>query len=297
MAEKVKFFVNGQKVVVVPEACKIKYFNDDGSVDVENYFVSIVPVSSFAPLAQDGLNSMKDFFGGLGGSADSSIGDAGSAANQGIGGLSGTMTQGFGGLGSIFNQIISTWGSIFSQMFNGGGDIFGTLFGIIKSLFESFFSILGSLTGSSRVQVNSAIAQTGNVFASVMKLKLNPQKNADKLKKEMLAVQKIMESKHSSPQVMVKAVKAKAPQLSLAVQEAFKHATVELQKHMKSLNPEAKKGVQKMRLQAAKAKIDVGGIISSMMGMAGGLDISSIFSTGINLISNLFGIVKMFLPV
>jgi len=38
MAEKVKFFVNGQKVVVVPEACKIKYFNDDGSVDVENYF-------------------------------------------------------------------------------------------------------------------------------------------------------------------------------------------------------------------------------------------------------------------
>jgi len=255
--------------------------------------VGVLPVTSFAPLAQEGLSSMRDFFGGLGGAANEGAGDMGSVAN---GGLS-SITSGMGGLGSIFNQIISAWGSIFTQLFSGGGDIFGTLFGIVKSLFESFFSIMGSLTGSSRVQVNSMFANTGNVFTSVMKIKLNPKKNEDKLKKEILAVQKIMESKHSSPQVMVKAVQSKAPQLSLAVKEAFKHATVELQKHMKALNPEATKGVKQMRMQAAKAKLDIGSIISSMMGMAGGLDISSIFSTGMNLISNLFGIVKMFLPI
>jgi len=256
-------------------------------------FLAVGTVSSFGPLAQEGLTSMKDFFGGLGGAANQAGGDYGAIAGDGMG----SVSAGFGGLGSIFNQIISAWGSIFSQLFNGGGDIFGTLFGIIKSLFESFFSILGSLTGSSRIQVNKMVAGTSDVFASVMKVKLNPQKNAEKLKKEMLAVQKIMESKHSSPQVMVKAVKSKAPQLSLAVQEAFKHASLEFQKHMKGLNPEAKAGVQKMRLQAAKAKLDIGGIISSMMGMASNLDISPIFSTGMNLISNMFSLIKMFLPI
>jgi len=259
-------------------------------------FLAIGTVSSFGPLAQEGLGSMKDFFGGLGGAASDAEGSLGSVA----GGL-GSVTQGFGGLGSIFNQIFSAWGSIFTQLFNGGGDIFGTLFGVLKTLFESFFSILGGLSGSSRVQVNTMLANSGETFVSVMKLKLNPQKNAEKLKKEALAVQKIIESKHANPQIMVKAIKTKAPQLSLAVQEAYKHASVEFMKHLKVLHPEAKQGVQKMKLQAAKAKLDVGSILSSMMGMAGGmmgsLDISSIFSTGVSIISNLFGLVKMFLPI
>jgi hypothetical protein len=254
-------------------------------------------IGAFSPLAKEGLGSMLDFFGGLGGAASEGAAGLGSAMNGGLGAIGGAASEGFGGIGSIFNQIISAWGSIFTQLFNGGGDIFGTLFGILKTLAESFFSILGSLSGTSRVQVNSMFANTGNTFASVMKLKLNPQKNADKLKKEMLAVQKIMESRHSSPQVMVKAVKAKAPQLSAAVQEAWKHASLEIQKHMKTLNPEAKKGVQQMRLQAAKAKLDIGSIMSTMWNMMGGLDIGSMMSTGMSIISNLFGLVKMFLPI
>jgi len=257
-------------------------------------FLLVAPTQQFGPLAQDGLNSMKDFFGGLDSSA--------SSASNGLGGLASSMTQGMGGFGSIFQSILGSWSSIFSQLFSGGGDIFSTLFGVFQKAIESFFSILGGLTGSSRAQVNKMFLETGNVFASTMKLRLSPQKNVspqkhqENLKKEILVAKKLVETPHKNANDLIKSVKAKAPKFSAAVSESFTRARAEFQKHLKSLNPEAKKGVQRMHMQVQQAKIDIGGILSSIMGMASSMmsgDIGSIFSQGMSIINNLFHTVGM----
>jgi Tfp pilus assembly protein PilE len=77
-------------------------------------------------------------------------------------------------------------------------------------------------------------------------VKLNPEKNQMKLKKEILAVQKILESKHAHKDAMIKELKTKAPSLSSAVQTAFSKAQLEAHKHMKAFTPDTHKGVQKV---------------------------------------------------
>jgi len=232
---------------------------------------------------------MRDMFGGMGNAANQGMGDLGSMANQGL-----------GSLGSLFNQIIQSWGSMFSQLASGGGSIFSSLFDILKGLFDNFFKIFGSLTGQAQGQITGMYQNTGNIFASVMKLKLNPEKNANKLKQEILAVKKIMESKHAHPNQLVSTLKAKAPQLTSAVHLAFVSAKKEYQKHFNALHPEAKKGVQNMHLQVAKAKLDIGSMISSIMGMGSGAAgsagsmMSSMMSMAMNLMSNFFSLFKMF---
>jgi hypothetical protein len=75
---------------------------------------------------------MRDFFGGMQGTADTAGSAAGSLMNQGSD-MFGSM---FGGLGGMLQQIMGSWGSIFSQILGGGGDIFGTV---------SFFWIVNEL--------------------------------------------------------------------------------------------------------------------------------------------------------
>lgn len=265
-------------------------------------FLAVGGVTSFGPLAKDGLNSMRDIFGDMMGAANSGMSDMGSMMSGGMNGL-GSIINGLGGsFGGIFQQILGSWSSIMQQLMGGGGDIFGTLFGIFKSMIESFFSILGSLTGSSRLQVNHMIAETGTVFTSVMRLKLNPEKNVNKLKQEILAAQKILESKHAHKDAMIHALKTKAPEISTATQIAYTHATKEFQKHMKALNPDAQKGMQKMHAVMQKASFDIMGILgmlpnimSTMMGAAGGM--GNMFQTGMNLLTNLFNGFKMIFPI
>lgn len=53
------------------------------------------------------------------------------------------------------------------------------------------------------------------------------------------------------------------------------------------MHPEAKKGVQKMQIHARQAKLDLGGILGTIMNSMGG--ITGIFQTGMSILQNLFG--------
>jgi len=257
-------------------------------------FMAVGTVTSFGPLAKEGLGAMHDFFGGMKGTANSGMDAAGSMAGQGMD-MFGSL---FGGLGGMLQQIMGSWGSIFSQLLGGGGDIFGTLFNIVKSMIENFFSIFGSLTGSSRLQINKALHGSGTVFTTVMKMKLNPEKNQMKLKKEFLAVQKILESKHAHKDAMIKELKSKAPSLSAAVQTAFGHAHKVAQKHMKAFTPETTKGVKKMHAVINKAGFDFGSILQMIPTMMSGMStMGDILGKGFNLITNLFNGFKMIFPI
>jgi hypothetical protein len=77
-------------------------------------------------------------------------------------------------------------------------------------------------------------------------VKLNPQVNHQAIKQEILAVQKVMETHHSSANELVSSIKVKAPKLSSAMSDAFVHAKAEMNKHVSALGPEAKKGVEKV---------------------------------------------------
>jgi len=249
-------------------------------------------VSANTPQHPDVIKQMHDFIGGFGSLGQQGMGGLGSLGQQGMGGLGSLGQQGMGDLGSLFSQIMQSWNSMFGQLTGSGGDMFNNILGILKSLIDTFFSTMGSLGNGARNQMNGMLSNTGTVFASSLKMKLNPEKNNKKLKQEILAAKKVMETKHANHQQLYKALQTKAPQLSAAVMHAYNNAHKEVQKHMKTMNPEAKKSVQKMHLMMQKAGFDIGGLISSMMGMLGNFDISSIMGTAMSLMSNMMGMIK-----
>jgi len=253
-------------------------------------------VSANTPQHPNVIKQMHDLFGSFGSMGQQGMGGLGSLGQQGMGSLGSLGQQGLGSLGPLLSQIMQSWSSMFGQLpgqlSNGGGAMFSNILGILKSLIDTFFSTMGSLSGGSLNQMNGMLSSTGTVFASNLKMKLNPEKNDKKLKQEILAAKKVMETKHANHQQLYKALQTKAPQLSAAVMHAYNNAHKEVQKHMKTMNPEAKKSVQKMHLMMQKAGFDIGGLISSMMGMLGNFDISSIMSTMMSLMSNMMGMIK-----
>jgi hypothetical protein len=118
------------------------------------------------------LNALHDFFGGLGShskefkghSGEIGLGNFGGLANQGMGALNNMF-----GVGDMFGSIFGSWFKVFQQILSG--DIFGALFSAIKSFIDSILSIFGGLGGRSRLELNTALSKTGNVFASTMKSK------------------------------------------------------------------------------------------------------------------------------
>jgi hypothetical protein len=129
---------------------------------------------SFSPKAQEGLNALHDFFGGFGshsgefeGHSGEFKGHSGEIGIENFGGL-GALGNMFG-VGNVFNQVFGSWSKMFGQIMSG--DIFGALFSAIKGIVDNILSIFGGLGGNSRLELNTALSKTGNVFASTMKSK------------------------------------------------------------------------------------------------------------------------------
>jgi hypothetical protein len=133
-------------------------------------------------------------------------------------------------------------------------------------------------------------------------VKLNPQLNRQAIRQELLTVQKLIETPHKTGEDLVKSLSSKAPHLSSAASQAFVLAKAEMHKHVSAMNPEAKKGVEKvclclkskkyhqfqMRLVVAHAKLDMGDILGSIMGGGKGSPFGSMFNVAFSIIKNLF---------
>jgi len=250
---------------------------------VQLFLVVLILCNTLASseVAHNGLIQMHDFLSGFGGSASNGLSSLGSQFGSGFGSLGNIASSGLGSFIPILNQLISAWGSLLSQGVSGGGTVANTLFSLLKNTVDLFFKMFGSFSTPVQGQISGLYTSTGNVFVSVMKLKLNPDHNQDKLKKEVAAAQKIMETKHANSNELIKSLQKQAPQITAATKLAFAKAKIEYNKQFSKLHPEAKKGTQKLTMHLQQSKLDIMSILGTMTGM-----ISPIMSIISSLMSN-----------
>ncbi|KAI6174705.1 hypothetical protein M3Y97_01020000 [Aphelenchoides bicaudatus] len=189
-------------------------------------------------------------------------------ANGGVnGGANGNASAG----GGFFDSIVSGLRGILKQYAGIAGGLLGgskswaeTVQSLVQGGIGNFFKIFGGLGASAQAAIGGLLAQSLEVFTTVLKLKMGGLQGIDSLiQSEIKVIKSIIEKATSNMGGIISSLGAQAPHISGTVSMGFKAAKDHYKAGYKKLDAPTKKGLDKMMHALSDARSKVGNMIET----------------------------------